>query len=119
MARKRLPSNTVMILIVIALFVFNGINLPGSSGQTLIGGIILEIALAAAAVGLYRAGKRRDARRLVGAEIFEDAKQRAKNRAAGVTTFSLAYHDGSHDVVTVKDDSEEYKEYIALGREKN
>ena len=119
MARKRLPSNTVIIIVVLALFVVNGVLLPGSTGQTLIGGIILEIALAAAAVALYRAGKKKDARRLVGAEIFEDAKKRAKNRAAGVTTFSLAYHDGSHDVVTVKDDSEEYREYIALGREKN
>ncbi len=119
MARKHLPSNTITIIVVLALFVINGIYLPGTTGQYLIGGIMLEIALAAAAYALWRAGKKKDSRRIVGAEIFEDAKQRTKNRAAGVTTFSLTYHDGSHELVTVKDDSTEYKEYIALGRPKD
>lgn len=119
MARKRLPTNSITILVVVALFIINGIYLPGTSGQYLIGGILLEIVLAASVYALWRAGKKKDARRIVGAEIFEDAKQRTKNRAAGVTTFSLTFHDGSHELATVKDDSTEYKEYIALGRPKD
>ena len=51
----------------------------------------------------------------MGAEVFEDKKTREKNRAAGVTTFSLAFQDGSHELVTVKDTSPEYAEYKALG----
>jgi para-nitrobenzyl esterase len=57
---------------------------------------------------LYRAGRKKDTRQLIGAEIYEDKKTREKNRAAGVTTFSLAFQDGSHELVTVKDTSPEY-----------
>ena len=114
-SNKRLPSNLFMLILVIALFIAVAVGLPTLSGQALIGAVILMAALAWAAYALFRAGRKRDSRQLIGAEVFEDKKTREKNRAAGVTTFSLAYQDGSHELVTVRDGSEDYIRYKELG----
>ena len=114
-SKKRLPSNLIMLIFVAALIIFVAAGIPRYTGQTLIGALILLAVLLYAEYALFRAGRKKDTRQLIGAEIYEDKKTREKNRAAGVTTFSLAFQDGSHELVTVKDTSPEYAEYKALG----
>lgn len=117
--RRRLPTNSVSVAMVAIVFILIAVDLPSYRGQTLVGAIVLLIALVTVGYLLIRAGQKKDARRLVGAEIFEDEKTRLKNRANGVTTFSLEYQDGSRELVTVRDGSTDYKAYSALGRRHN
>ena len=114
--RHFLPTNSLLVALIAVIFVAVAIGLPSCDGQALLGSIMVMIVLVVAAVMLIRAGRRRDARRLIGAEIFEDPKTAAKNRASGVTTFSLTYQDSSHEFVTVRDGSIDYNQYLALGR---
>ncbi|MEA4824491.1 MAG: hypothetical protein VB111_10320 [Clostridiaceae bacterium] len=117
--RRRLPTNSVSVAMIAIFFILIAIDLPSYSGQALVGAVILLIALVAVGYLLICAGQKKDARRLVGAEIFEDEKTRLKNRANGVTTFSLEYQDGSRELVTIRDGSTDYNTYNALRRQHN
>ena len=114
--KKKLPSNFFMMLVLAAGVVFLAVGIPTYDGQTLLGSIMLIFALLAAIYALYRSGKKKDARRVVGAEVYEDAKTRERNRAHELTTFSVEFQDGSRELRTVRNDSEEYQTYISLGK---
>lgn len=114
--KKKLPSNSIFCAVLIVFAILVAVGIPTYDGQTLLGAIFIIAALIAAAVVLFQSGRKKDARRVVGAEIYEDAKARAKNRANGVTTFSVEYQDGSRELHTVRDGSTEYNEYIVVGK---
>lgn len=114
--KKKLPGNFFMMIILAAGVVFLAVGIPTYDGQTLLGSIMLIAALIGAIIALYRTGKKKDARRVVGAEVYEDAKTRERNRANHMTTFSVEFQDGSRELRTVRTDSEEYQTYVSLGK---
>jgi|GEM_PF-1719007 heme O synthase-like polyprenyltransferase len=116
MSKKRLNSNLVFVIIVLTIAVLVAIGFPSYSGTAFVGAIILILALLCAAWFLWKAGYKRDTRTVVAAQVFEDARTREKNRKRGVTSFSIQFQDGSMEVLTVRDDSEEYKTFSALGK---
>jgi len=51
---------------------------------------------------------------VVGAALYDNPRQQAINARRGRTAFTLARLDGSHKLVTVKNDSERYRRYMEM-----